>query len=514
MVEIAEHLKTLTSPSSDRQTSAATSSEPCLSDDDILSFAQGALTSHALERAHRHIDSCATCQRLVAEAAHALDAETVPENERFSFNCVFQQNMIVGGRYRINRLIGRGGMGEVYEAYDAELQEHLALKTITATACDNPRAVRALKGEVQLARRISHGNVCRIYDFRTHVIETTGVAVHYLIMEFVDGESLGKRLRDKERLTVEEAIEIGRELLLGLRAAHQAGILHRDFKSDNVMLRIEVNGQTRPVILDFGLAKALNEHGHAASAYTQDRGMVGTLGYMAPEQIEGAPLSQATDIYAFGVVLFEMLTGRLPFTGETPAASAVARLHCAPIAPSHLNPDVPEWVDAIVHKCLGRHPEDRYGSAEEVLAAVAIGPTQPRGVAPSLPPRPRWSARVGVALLLTASVALGWRMVGQQRGAAARKSSSSVVAPTVVKIGEPLSTPKGASDNTVVVFPVNPTPSASAKARPIKAPLDRPALPSDPPREPTGESTRGRAAHSAASQREVAKVQEPEWLPP
>jgi serine/threonine protein kinase len=158
---------------------------------------------------------------------------------------------------------------------------------------------------------------------------------------------------------------------LGLSAAHQAGILHRDLKSDNVMLRRESSGKLWPVILDFGLARALNEDGDMASSHSQSRVVAGTISYMAPEQIAGEPLSMATDLYAFGVVWFEMLTGQLPFDRDTPVASMMARFSLPPAAPSSLNAEVPAWVDEIVLRCMTRHRTDRYASAEEVLDEFA-----------------------------------------------------------------------------------------------------------------------------------------------
>lgn len=342
----------------------------CLTEDEILAFVQGDLSSRKLERMHDHVDRCDVCQRLLAEAAHALDVATPSESVRPSWNTVFQQNSLVGKRYRILRLIARGGMGEVYEAFDSALHERVALKTVTSTNCDSARAVRRLKAEVQLARRITHPNVCRIYDLGAHLIESSGAEMNFLVMEFVDGECLGKKLRDSGALSVELANSIAKQLLLGLRAAHHAGILHRDFKSENVMLRSEGGGGLTPVILDFGLARTLNETGNFATTQNQNQAMIGTIGYMAPEQIEGEPLSTASDIYAFGVVWFEMLTGRLPFEGSSPAASAIARLHRPAEAPSSVNPRVPKWLDDIVLKCLSRERAARFGSAEQVLRAL------------------------------------------------------------------------------------------------------------------------------------------------
>jgi serine/threonine protein kinase len=355
---------------------------PCLSEDEILAFVQGDVPDVKHERIHAHVDECDVCQHLVAEAAHAIDTEPTVESERPSWNTVFQRNTVVAKRYRVLRLIARGGMGEVYEVYDSALQERVALKTVTSTACDSAQAMRLLKAEVQHARRISHPNVCRIYDLGSHIIESTGAEIQFLVMEFVEGEVLGKKLRESGALPIELAQSIARQLLQGLRAAHQAGTLHRDFKSDNVILKTDANGRITPVILDFGLAKALNESGHQATTHTQNHAMVGTIGYMAPEQIEGEPLSRASDLYAFGVVWYEMLTGHLPFAGGSIAASAVARLHRDAEPPSSVTSHIPKSLDDIVLRCLSRQPKDRYGSAEEILEALANAADAPQSQSP------------------------------------------------------------------------------------------------------------------------------------
>jgi serine/threonine protein kinase len=344
----------------------------CLSDEDLLAFAGGTLDSARELEAHSHLDQCEVCQRLLSEAAHALaTAVTLPvaESDELSWHTTFQPGTLVGHRYLIRHFIARGGMGEVYEAFDRELQERVALKTVTSTASDSPGAVRRLKAEVQLARRVSHPNVCRIYDFGTHLMAETGAQISFLTMEFVEGRTLGQRLRVAGPLPVDEARALGRELLSGLSAAHAAGVLHRDFKSENVMLRDEPGGGCSPLILDFGLARALGEGSRSSSASTPN--LLGTFSYIAPEQLQGRPHTTASDVYSFGLVWFEMLTGELPFQSpSSPVGAALARLQESAVAPSSKNPAVPRDLDAIVLRCLRRSPKDRYKTAQEVLSAL------------------------------------------------------------------------------------------------------------------------------------------------
>jgi serine/threonine protein kinase len=302
-------------------------------------------------------------------------------------------------------------MGEVYEAFDRQLQGRVALKSVASTACDSQRAVRDLKAEVYLARRVTHPNVCRIYDLGTHELPN-GSILHFLTMEFVEGETLGRRIRKHGALPLPEAHRLARALLEGLSAAHGAGILHRDFKSDNVILREETSGVPTPVILDFGLARSLDERSRRSN-----HAFVGTLTYMAPEQVEGSRLSRATDIYAFGVVWFEMLTGKLPFRGS-PQMSALERLRKTPLPPSQINSSVPTLLDPVVLRCLRRSPEERFQSASEVLAAL---PTLPTG--PST--RSSWHRTWLRAALLGASLGLLVAWVASR--SSVRDSSARVV---------------------------------------------------------------------------------------
>jgi eukaryotic-like serine/threonine-protein kinase len=343
----------------------------CLSDEEVLAFAIGRLPAARQAEAHVHLDQCDTCQHLLSEAAHALaTAATLPlqDSERVILTTMFRPGMLVAQRYMIRRFIARGGMGEVYEAFDQDMQQRVALKTVTSTASDSSTAVRKLKEEVALARRVSHTNVCRIYDLGRHVVAETGAKVSFLTMELVEGETLGQRIRLGGALPVAEARKLARELLEGLKAAHDSGVLHRDFKSDNVMLCNEGDDGTKPLILDFGLARQLDrDNAHSRSSHGA---MLGTYGYIAPELVD-RPHSKASDVYAFGIVWFEMLTGELPFASSS--SSKILTLDSEELnapAPSAINPSVPRTLDNIVLGCLRRSPKDRYRTAGEALAAL------------------------------------------------------------------------------------------------------------------------------------------------
>jgi hypothetical protein len=336
---------------------------PCLANDEVLDFAAGRLSAGALELIHTHLDRCGACQRLVGEAVRERSSDVAFASDPARWNTTFRSGDVVGNRYRVLKFVARGGMGEVYEAYDRDLQERVALKTVLSTACDGQRAVRRLKAEVQLAHRVSHPNVCRIYDLGSHRLERHDGVLNFLTMEFVEGERLAERIT-RGPIPASEAEPVVRSLLLGLEAAHAAGILHRDLKSDNVMLRPVSSGCAMPVIMDFGLARAidLDVARLTSSAY----GLAGTPCYMAPEQLENGELTTATDVYAFGVMWFEMLTGRLPFSLRAP----FERLTKPPPRPSTFVNDIPAGIDKIVVRCLERDPQHRFGSAREVLDAL------------------------------------------------------------------------------------------------------------------------------------------------
>jgi serine/threonine protein kinase len=339
----------------------------CPSEDEVLAFAAGRLSPERRKAAHLHFDVCEVCQALLNEAVHALAvAPTVHSvNDGVAYGTQFRPGTVVGQRYVVRQFVARGGMGEVYEAFDRELQERVALKTVTATTCDSPTAVRRLKAEVQLARRVSHPNVCRIYDFGTHAASAAAPPTCFLTMEFVDGQTLGERVRKGGALPVDEACALARELLLGLRAAHDAGVLHRDFKSDNVILRGD-GERPSPLMLDFGLARALDREGEPHSS--THHGFVGTFAYIAPEQLDGEPHSTASDIYSFGVVWFEMLTGELPFKSRSsPARTTLVRLTRAAPLPSSKNPQITRALDELVLGCLRRSPGERFQTPADVL---------------------------------------------------------------------------------------------------------------------------------------------------
>lgn len=344
-------------------------SGPCLSEEEVLAFSEGSLLPAEIDSVNAHLDWCPVCQELVNAAVHQWDHPPADGAGERIWMAMFGQGQVIAGRYAIERFLGRGGMGEVYSAFDQVLHERVAIKTLLSTTCDNPHAVRRLLAEARLARRITHPNVCRVHDVGVH--EEHGRVderFHFLTMELIDGKRLGQLLRGGP-MNILAALSVARQILSGLEAAHRAGVLHRDMKSDNVMLAGPLHG-ARVAITDFGLSQSLRDEPPGSCVGGLSR--VGSVPYMAPEQILGGELGPWTDVFGFGVVLFEMLCGRLPFVpdGASPRDTAIRRLRQRAEAPSNVRAGVWPALDDFVLRCLKEDPDERYRHAGEALAAL------------------------------------------------------------------------------------------------------------------------------------------------
>ena len=305
----------------------------------------------------------------------------------------FAPGDLLVNRFRILRFIAKGGMGEVYEAEDLELQgDRVAIKTVLPSIANNPEAIAQFKREIQLARKVTHPNVCRIFDL-VYDQRPSG-AIAFLTMELLEGETVSSLIEKSGTVPLDQALELGRQMAEGLHAAHRAGVIHQDFKSGNVMIVPAKDGEgKRAVITDFGLAHNVRD------AERESGNSIGTPAYMAPEQIEGKAVSPATDVYALGVVLYELLTGHWPYTARTPEELQRKKLNEAPVLPSKYAPEIPPRVERGIVRCLARAPEARFQSTLEVMDALES-------------PRVSRKVWVGVALLLIALAGLGfyrWR---------------------------------------------------------------------------------------------------------
>jgi serine/threonine protein kinase/Flp pilus assembly protein TadD len=285
---------------------------------------------------------------------------------------MFQAEDVLGERFRIVRLIGIGGMGEVYEAEDVVLKESVALKTIRPGIVERAEMPTRFAREVLAAKRISHPNICRIHDLHRHLPpNTAGPEIVFLTMELLVGRTLGEFLRSVGPMSLAEAEPVVQQISSALTAAHRAGVIHRDLKPENVILTTGPDGRVRAVVTDFGLAGT-----HEGDRLTSPGVITGTPAYMAPEQLIGGSVTSAADIYAFGLVLFEMLTGKFPFTGPSPVAIAAERLQAAPLSPRTYIPNLPaEWECAILG-CLEREPANRFQNVSDVWETIAARSTR------------------------------------------------------------------------------------------------------------------------------------------
>jgi serine/threonine protein kinase/tetratricopeptide (TPR) repeat protein len=258
-------------------------------------------------------------------------------------------------------------MGEVYKAEDVELREQVALKTIRSEFLQDTHALERFKREVHLAKQVTHPNVCRIFDLFRHAT-SVNTSILLVTMELLRGETLAAYLGHRGRMTWREASPIAFQMANGLGAAHQMGILHRDFKPGNVVLIQSAKG-IRAVITDFGLALQPGNDSKRTSLQT-GTGNFGTPAYMSPEQVEGGALTPASDVYSLGLVLYEMVTGKQPFDDPTPLSMAVRRLHETPTSPRALVPELDATGDQVISQCIERIPTHRFATADEVAKAI------------------------------------------------------------------------------------------------------------------------------------------------
>ena len=275
---------------------------------------------------------------------------------------------LLARRFRVLRILARGGMGLVLEAMDEELDTPVALKLILPELAASPEAVDRLRREVALARRITHPNVCRVFDLFT--ARDTQQPLTFFTMELLEGETLSDRIHRAGRILHPEALEIARQMAEALDAAHSQSVVHRDFKSSNVLLVPASNGGVRVVVADFGIARAL-ESSSAGPRLTATHSFLGTPAYMAPEQVLGEAVTPTTDTYAFGVVLYEMVTGSLPFEAETPLATALLRLTAPVPRASDEVSGLPAVWDQVIARCLSREPVDRFARPKDAMLCLS-----------------------------------------------------------------------------------------------------------------------------------------------
>ncbi|MCJ7582131.1 MAG: protein kinase, partial [Candidatus Aminicenantes bacterium] len=290
---------------------------------------------------------CATPLPGIKDAIHTKTLETPTEE--------LKRGSVFAGRYEIIEELGKGGMGKVYRVDDKKIKEEVALKLIKSEIASDNKTLERFSNELKMARKISHKNVGRMYDIN----EEKGN--HFITMEYVSGQDLKGMIRQSRQLTIGTSISIAKQTCDGLTEAHKIGIVHRDLKPANIMIDKEGDAH----IMDFGIARSLKEKGITGSGV-----MIGTPEYMSPEQVEGKEVDQRSDLYSLGIILYEMLTGRVPFAGDSPFTIGIKHKSEIPNPPIEINPRISDDLNRLILKSLEKDKEKRYQSATEVRAAL------------------------------------------------------------------------------------------------------------------------------------------------
>ncbi|GAA1394028.1 Stk1 family PASTA domain-containing Ser/Thr kinase [Luteococcus peritonei] len=275
-----------------------------------------------------------------------------------------QHDQVLGGRYQLDEVIGRGGMAEVWRARDIRLGRDVAVKRLRVDLATDPTFQARFRREAQSAAGLNHPNIVATYDTGEDPDDKTGIAVPYIVMELVEGHTLRDVLRSDRRIRPEKALEWTQGVLDALQHSHRAGIIHRDIKPANVMLT--PNGHV--TVMDFGIARAVAD---TSATMTQTAAVIGTAQYLSPEQARGETVDSRSDIYSAGCLLYELLTGRPPFVGDSPVSVAYQHVREAPVPPSQLDPELTSQMDAIALKSLAKDPAQRYQSAKEMRDDIA-----------------------------------------------------------------------------------------------------------------------------------------------
>jgi tetratricopeptide (TPR) repeat protein/tRNA A-37 threonylcarbamoyl transferase component Bud32 len=361
-------------------------------------------------------------------AAPLPSAEDIPDPKTETANMPIKEltmGSTFAGRYQIIEELGHGGMGRVYKVFDTDIKEKIALKLLRPEIALDKETVERFSNELKLARKISHRNVCRMFDLG----KAEGTT--FITMEFVPGEDLKKFIRKSGQLGAGRTVSIAKQVCEGLTEAHRLGVVHRDLKPQNIMVDEEGNAR----IMDFGIARSIRAKGITGAGV-----MIGTPEYMSPEQVEGKEVDQRSDIYSLGIILYEMATGHVPFEGDTAFTIGVKHKSERPRNPRELNPQLPEDLSRVILRCLEKDKVKRYQTAEELrtdLEKVEQGlPTTERLIAPkkSFTSREitvkfnlrKLAVPLAAVIVLAAAAVVLWKFIPHRKAPAAPKIENSI----------------------------------------------------------------------------------------
>ncbi|MBK7395826.1 MAG: serine/threonine protein kinase [Myxococcales bacterium] len=428
---------------------------------------------------------------------------------------------VLGGRYRIVRLIGRGGMGSVYEAVQIDLERPVAVKVLNPELARDAEGIRRFQREAKAAAALAHPSIVQVTDFRAEP------APAYLVMDLLRGESLAGRIRDRGRLPADRVAHIGMQVLDALEVAHDMGIVHRDIKPDNVFLTQAAGSEDVVKVLDFGVAKLMlpetRDPALASTALTALGAVVGTPEYMAPEQARGREVDRRTDLYALGASLYHALSGRVPFSAPSVNALLFAIVEDAPLSLSSLRGDLDPGLVAVIDRAMRKRPEDRYQSAAEFREALrafvpqpysaprsASAKTTPTGqpatttggaVAAQAPASaPRRSGVLPIVALLAVGAAIAVVVVRRSPPASPIVALGSTVASNPESASSNPAAPASAPVATTVAEVASPpAPSASPSPVAVKPPTLLPDKPEPAKPTPSSKPTGGKTAVLASA---------------
>ncbi|HEY2946116.1 MAG TPA: serine/threonine-protein kinase [Vicinamibacteria bacterium] len=384
------------------------------------------------------------------------------------------QGSIVGDRYEILSPLGRGGMGAVYRAHDRVLDETVALKVLRGDVASAPEMAKRFRSEIKLARRVAHPNVCRIYEYGEDGPR------QYISMELVEGTNLKEVLKRRGPLPAAEACGLAAQVADGLAAIHRVGIVHRDLKTLNVM----IDAQGAAKVMDFGIAKKVEADGTPAPSGSY---VVGSPEYMSPEQARGQPVDFRSDIYALGIIVFELFTGRVPFRGDTPVATLLMHIETPPPLDGPGAAAIPSSVRPVLRKALAKDPADRYAGAQEMADALraarddTLGPRSAPRAPISTDRRRSRIALAAIALVTIAVLGLLYRG-GVGLRATPEETAAPVAVPTTTTTlpAIPASSPLASPAPEAVSTPPGPSARRSPLATPAAGASPSPTAVSTP----------------------------------
>ncbi len=339
-------------------------SPPHISDEQLAAFVSGTCTPAQANELELHIDACRECREMLSALVRGQRADGLEPTRRVPLARVGPGD-VVGGKYKVERVLGSGGMGTVVSAWHQQLNQRVALKFMRPELAADPQASARFLREGRAAARLKTPHAGRVLD-----LDTAADGTPYLVMELLEGETLAACLAREGRLPVERALRVVRQALAALAEAHALSIVHRDFKPANLFLARGADGSELVKVLDFGLAKSVHPEIEQGLTGTTAHMLIGSPPYMAPEQVNQGPVDARTDVWAVGVVLYELLTGRLPFPGNTVHEVLAGVQRDAPRPLSALRPDAPAALGAVIDRCLSKRPDERFADAAALSKAL------------------------------------------------------------------------------------------------------------------------------------------------